>query len=67
VEREGIFKSTIGNESLHEISNANVVGIVNFVTQKYLILRVEFSHITPFINTHGLIPMEECVVRLISS
>jgi hypothetical protein len=30
--REDIFKPTIGNESLHEISNDNGVILVNFVT-----------------------------------
>jgi hypothetical protein len=29
--REGIFKSTIGSECLHEVSNDNGVGVVNFV------------------------------------
>jgi exonuclease III len=32
VGREDIFKPTIGNESLHAISNANGVRVVNFVT-----------------------------------
>jgi hypothetical protein len=34
VSRGDIFKPTIGNESLHEISNDNGVRIVNFVTSK---------------------------------
>jgi hypothetical protein len=32
--REDIFKPTIGNESLHEISNDNGVRVVNFTTSK---------------------------------
>jgi exonuclease III len=32
VGREDIFKHTIGNESLHEISNDNGVRVVNFAT-----------------------------------
>jgi hypothetical protein len=32
VGRDGIFKLTIGNESLHEISNDNGVRLVNFAT-----------------------------------
>jgi hypothetical protein len=32
VEREDIFKSTVRNESLHEISNDNGVRVVNFAT-----------------------------------
>jgi hypothetical protein len=34
VGREGIFKPTIANESLHEISNDNGVRLVNFATSK---------------------------------
>jgi hypothetical protein len=34
VDREDIFKSTIGNESSHEISNDNGVRVVNFATSK---------------------------------
>jgi hypothetical protein len=34
VGRENIFKSTIRNESLHEISNDNGVRIVKFVMSK---------------------------------
>jgi hypothetical protein len=36
VDREDIFKLTIGNESLHEISNENGVRLVNLVTSKNL-------------------------------
>jgi hypothetical protein len=34
VGREDIYKPTIGNESLHEISDDNGVGIVSFATSK---------------------------------
>jgi hypothetical protein len=34
VGRKTFFKPTIGNESLHEISNDNGVGVVNFATSK---------------------------------
>jgi hypothetical protein len=34
--REDIFKPTIGNESLHKISNDNGVRVVNFCTCKIL-------------------------------
>jgi exonuclease III len=37
VGRKDIFKSTIGNESLHKISNDNGVRIVNFSLQKNLL------------------------------
>jgi hypothetical protein len=35
VSREDIFKPTIGNGSLHEISSDNGVRLVNFATSKY--------------------------------
>jgi hypothetical protein len=34
VGREDIFKPTVGNESLHKISNNNGVRVVNFATSK---------------------------------
>jgi hypothetical protein len=39
VGRENIFKPTIGNESLHEISIDNGVRVVNFATSKNLVLK----------------------------
>jgi len=39
VEREDIFKQTIRNESLHELSNDNGVRGVNFVISKNLVLK----------------------------
>jgi hypothetical protein len=39
VRREDIFKPTIGNESLHEISNSNVVRVVNFATSRNLTVK----------------------------
>jgi hypothetical protein len=36
VGKEDIFKLTIGNESLHKISNDNGVRLVNFATSKNL-------------------------------
>ena len=45
VGRENIFKSTIGNESLHQDSNDKGVRVVNFTTSKNLIVkRTMFSH-----------------------
>jgi hypothetical protein len=49
VRREDIFKPTIGNESLHEISNDNGVRLVNFATPKTL--RVK-SMMFPHCNIH---------------
>jgi hypothetical protein len=39
VGREDIFKPTIGNESLHEISNDSGVGVVSFATSKNLVVK----------------------------
>jgi hypothetical protein len=39
VGKENIFKPTIGNKSLHEISNDNGVRVVNFGTSKNLVVR----------------------------
>jgi hypothetical protein len=49
VDREDIFKPTIGNESLHEISSNNGVRLVNFATSKNL--RVK-STMFPHHNIH---------------
>jgi hypothetical protein len=49
VGREEIFKPTIGNESLHKISNYNGVRIVNFPTNKKLIVK---STMFPHRNIH---------------
>jgi exonuclease III len=39
VGKEDIFKPTIGNESLHEISNDNGVRVVNFAASKTLTVK----------------------------
>jgi hypothetical protein len=52
VGREDIFKSTIGNESLQEISNENGVRVVILATSKNL-SKVQCSHIVTFINSLG--------------
>ncbi|PNF24856.1 hypothetical protein B7P43_G12920 [Cryptotermes secundus] len=49
VGREDIFKPTIGNESLHEISNDNGVRVVNFATSKKL---TDKSTMFPHRNIH---------------
>jgi hypothetical protein len=48
-DREDIFKLTIGNKCLHEISNDNGVRLVNFATSKNL--RVK-STMFPHCNIH---------------
>jgi hypothetical protein len=37
--REDIFKTTVGDESLHEISNNNGIRAVNFATYKNLTVK----------------------------
>jgi hypothetical protein len=49
VGREDIFKPTIGNESLHEISNDNGGRLVNFATSKNLAVK---STMFPHRNIH---------------
>jgi exonuclease III len=49
VGREDIFKLTVGNESLHEISNNNGVRVVNFATSKNLFVK---STMFPHRNIH---------------
>jgi len=39
LEREKIFKLTIGNKSLHQDTNDNGVRIVNFATSKYVFVK----------------------------
>jgi hypothetical protein len=46
---EDIFRPTIGNESLHEISNDNGIRVVNFATSKNLIVK---STMFPHCNIH---------------
>jgi hypothetical protein len=42
---KNIFKPTIGNESLHQVTNDNGVRIVNFATTKNLIFKnIMFQH-----------------------
>jgi hypothetical protein len=53
VGREDIFKSTIGNEILHEISNDNRIRVVNFAASKKLLSKVRCSHIVTFVNLLG--------------
>jgi hypothetical protein len=63
VGREYIFKLTIGNESLHEISNENGIRVVNFATSKNLTVKsTMFPHATS-INIHGRLQMGKPTIR----
>jgi hypothetical protein len=62
VGRENIFKPTIGNESLNEISNNNGVRVVNFATSKNLLVKStmfphrkihKYTWTSPEGNTHN--------------
>jgi hypothetical protein len=64
VSREDIFKPTIWNESLHEISNDNGVRLVNFATSKNLRVKItmlphryihKYSWTSPDEKTHNQI------------
>jgi hypothetical protein len=64
VGRENIFKPTIGNERLHEISNDNGVRVVNFATSKNLVIKStmfphrkihKYTWTSPEGNTHNQI------------
>jgi hypothetical protein len=64
VGRENIFKPTIGNENLHEISNDNGVRVVNFATYKNLVVKStmfphrkinKYTRTCPEGNTHNQI------------
>jgi len=64
VERDNIFKPTVGKESLHQDSNDNVVRIVNFATSKFWMLRARYSH--TFISTSGPLQMGRLTTKLIT-
>jgi hypothetical protein len=62
--REGIFKPTIGNESIHEISNDNEVRVVNFATSKNpRVKSIMFPH-RNIINILGRLQMGKPTIRL---
>jgi hypothetical protein len=61
---EDIFKSNIGNESLHEISNDNAVRVVNFATSKTLLSKVRCFHIVTFIKLLGRLLMGGRKIKL---
>jgi hypothetical protein len=63
VGRDNIFKLTIGNESLHKISNDNGVRVVNFAHLKISQSKVRY-HITTFINIIGHLLMGKPTIRL---
>jgi hypothetical protein len=65
VGREDNFKLTIGNESLHQISNDNGIRVVNIATSKYLLSKVRCSYTVTFINSLGRLLMKRRPIKLI--
>jgi hypothetical protein len=59
-----IFKPTIGNESLHKISNDNGVRVVNIATSKMSLSQVQCSHIATFMDMLGHLQMGKATIRL---
>jgi hypothetical protein len=64
VSREDIFKPTIGNENLHEISHDNGVREVNCATLRILLSKVRYFHIVTFINLIGHLLMGRRTIGL---
>jgi hypothetical protein len=64
VGREDIFKLTIGNESLNEISNDNGVRVVNFAISKNLRVKSTMFPHHNIINILGHLQMGETPIRL---
>jgi hypothetical protein len=64
VGREHISKPTIGNESLHEISNDNGIRVVNFASSKNLIVRSTMFPLVTFINSLGRLLIERFTNKL---
>jgi exonuclease III len=65
VSRDDIFKPTVGNESLQEISNNYGVRVVNFATSKnHTLSKERCSHIVTFINLLGHLPMGKPTTKL---
>jgi hypothetical protein len=54
VDREDIFKPTIGNGSLYKTSNGNGIRVVNFATSKNITVK---STMLPHCNTHKYVSM----------
>jgi exonuclease III len=66
VGKKDTSKPTIGNESLHQVSNDNCVRIVNFATSKNLIFNITMFRTETFINTPGPLLMGRLIIRSIT-
>jgi hypothetical protein len=66
VGRENIFKLTIGNESLHEVTNDSGIRVVNFATSKNLVIKSTMFLVAELMNTPGPLLRETNTTRLIT-
>jgi hypothetical protein len=57
---EDIFKPTVGNESLHKVSNDSGVRVGNFATSKNMIVK---HTVFPFINLLGHLLLERLTIK----
>jgi hypothetical protein len=63
---ENFLIPRIGNESLHQDSNDNGVGIVNFATSKNLVDKSTIFHTKTFVSTPGPLLMGRLTTKLIT-
>ncbi len=66
VEKENIFKPTIGNESLHQDSADNGVGIINLATSNNLVLKGTMFRQRDFHKCTGPLLMGRFTIILIT-
>jgi len=66
VGRKDIFKRTVGNESLRQLSNGNGFRIVNFITPKNLVVKSTTFASRKFISTPAPYLMDRLTTRLIA-
>ena len=64
--RENIFKTIIGNESLHQAINDSDVRIVNFATSTNPIVKFTMSQTETFVKTPGSLQTGRLTTRLIA-
>jgi hypothetical protein len=62
--RENIFKPTVWNEGLNELSIDNGVRVVNFATSKHLTVRSKFPHFVTSKNLLGYLLLERRQIKL---
>jgi hypothetical protein len=64
VGREDNFKPTIGNESSHEISNGNLVRVINFTTAINPTVKSTMFQIITFVNLRAHLVIERLTLKL---